>query len=155
MSVTIKHGALERITEALKSVRNLEEVGRVAVAEMRKSMERGISPVRGERRMASYSASYTKAIQKGWLEHAKKVRPVNLILSGRMLNSIEYRASRGLLEVGIWDSEMVELAGYHQDGTDKMPARRFIPTNRSEYLTVTIERALINKLKQIINDSIK
>jgi hypothetical protein len=82
------------------------------------------------------------------------VRPVNLILSGQMLRSIEYKASRGSLEVGIWDSDMVELASYHQDGTDKMPARRFIPTDNGEYLTVTIDRALLNKLKQIIKDSI-
>jgi hypothetical protein len=154
MAVTVKHGSLTKLIEAVKSVRNLEELGRVAVKEMRKSLERGISPVRGERRMAAYSESYSEAIKKGWLEHDKKVRPVNLILSGQMLRSIEYKASRGSLEVGIWDSDMVELASYHQDGTDKMPARRFIPTDNGEYLTVTIDRALLNKLKQIIKDSI-
>lgn len=155
MTVKIKHESLEKIIESVKSVRNLEELGRVAVREMRLSLERGISPIRGERRLANYSASYSKAIKMGWLEHAKKVRPVNLILSGQMLRALEYKAQYGLLEVGIWDSEMAELAGYHQDGTDNMPARRFIPTQKSEQLAVTIDRALINKLKDIINRSIR
>lgn len=155
MSVTVKHGSFERLIEAVNSVRNLQELGAVAVKEMRLSLERGISPVRGERRFAAYSASYTEAIKKGWLEHEKKVRPVNLILSGRMLRSIEYKAQKGLLEVGIWDAEMVELAGYHQEGTPNMPQRKFIPDTQGEYLTVTIDRALINKLKEIINRSIR
>lgn len=155
MTVKIKHESLEKLIESVKSVRNLEELGRVAVKEMRLSLERGISPIRGERRLERYSASYTKAIQQGWLEHAKKVRPVNLILSGQMLRALEYKAQYGLLEVGIWDAEMAELASYHQDGTANMPARRFIPTQKSEHLTVTIDRALINKLKDIINRSIR
>jgi len=155
MSVTIKHGSFDRLLESLKSVRNLEELGRVAVKEMKLSLERGISPVRGERRFEKYSKSYTEAIQKGWLEHAKNVRPVNLFLSGRMLGALEFKASYGKLEVGIWDPEMVELASYHQEGTDKMPKRKFIPDTSGEYLTVTIDRALINKLKDIINRSIK
>jgi len=156
MSVTIKHGSFDRLIESVKSVRNLEELGRVAVKEMRLSLERGISPVRGERRLERYSASYTKAIQKGWLEFQdKKVRPVNLFLSGKMLRSLEFKATYGSLLVGIWDSEMVELASYHQDGTDKMPARRFVPTTSGEALTVTIDRALINKLKDIITKAIK
>jgi len=155
MSVTVQHGSLTRLIESVKNVRNLEKLGRVAVKEMRLSLERGISPVRGERRFQKYSASYTKAIQKGWLEHEKNVRPVNLYLSGRMLGAIEFKAQRGLLEVGIWDSEMVQLASYHQEGTPNMPARRFIPDTSGEYLTVTIDRALINKLKDIITRSIK
>ena len=155
MSVTIQHGSFEKLIEAVNSVRNLQELGQVAVKEMRLSLERGISPVRGERRFAAYSASYTKAIKAGWLEYEKKVRPVNLILSGRMLRSIEYKAQKGLLEVGIWDAEMVELASYHQDGTTNMPQRKFIPDTQGEYLTVTIDRALINKLKEIINRSIR
>lgn len=155
-AVKVKHESLEKLIEATKSVRNLEELGRVAVKEMRVSMERGISPIQGARRFANYSASYTKAIQKGWLEQKdKKVRPVNLILSGRMLRALEYKADRGKLEVGIWDQEMAELAGYHQDGTDKMPARRFIPTENAEKLNVTIDRALLNKLRELIKRSIR
>ena len=155
MSVTVKHGTLERIMETLKSARSLEEIGKVAVKEMRISLERGISPVRGERRFQKYSESYTKAIKAGWLEHSKNVRPVNLILSGRMVNAITYKAQKGKLEVGIWDPEMVELASYHQEGTEKMPQRKFIPDTSGEYLTVTIDRALINKLKDLIKESIR
>lgn len=155
MSVKVKHGSLERLIESVQSKRNLEELGRVAVDEMRKSLQRGISPVRGSRRLETYSKSYTEAIKKGYLEKSKRVRPVNLILSGEMLRALEYKAERNLLEVGIWDSEMAERASFHQDGTPNMPQRRFIPTERDEYLTVTIDRALINKLKDIINRSIK
>lgn len=156
MSVVIKHGSLKKIIEGTKSARNLEELGDVAVKEMRLSLERGISPVRGERRFESYSAAYTKAIKKGWLEEkGKKVRPVNLILSGRMYRAIERKARYDKLEVGIWDSEMAKLAGYHQNGTDKMPARRFIPTDKDEALTVTIYRALLNKLRDIIKREIR
>jgi hypothetical protein len=156
MSVEITHGSFDRLIESVKSVRNLEELGRVAVKEMKLSLERGISPVRGERRFERYSKSYTTAIQKGWLEFKdKKVRPVNLILSGKMLAAIEFKATYGVLQVGIWNSEMVELANYHQEGTDKMPARRFVPTTEGEQLTVTIDRALINKLKDIITRSIR
>jgi len=155
MSVTVKHGSLEKLIESVKSVKNLQELGTVAVKEMRLSLERGISPVRGVRRFENYSKSYSEAIRKGYLELTKKVRPVNLYLSGRMLKALEFRANYAKLEVGIWDSEMSELAGYHQDGTDKMPARRFVPTEDSEELTVTIDRALKNKLIDIINRSIK
>lgn len=153
--VTVRHGTFKKLLESVQSARNLEELGRVAVDQMRLSLERGISPIRGERRLENYSESYSNAIKKGWLEYAKNVRPVNLILSGNMIAAIDYKAQKGLLEVGIWDPEMAELAGYHQDGTKKMPARRFVPTKKGESFTVTIDRALLNKLKEIINRSIR
>lgn len=121
---------------------------------MQQSLRQGISPVRGIRRFERYSKSYSEAIRKGYYGD-KAIRPVNLILSGQMLRAITHKASTGFVEVGIWDPEMVKLAGYHQEGTPKMPARKFIPTEEGEYLTVTIDRALRNRLRAIIKESIK
>lgn len=154
--VTINNGALSKIQGAFKNNRNLQELGKTAVDETRISMRRGISPVRGVRTFQRYSDAYTKAIKNGWLEHSKSVRPVNLILSGKMLAAITYEIRSGYkLAIGIFDSEMVKLAGYHQNGTDHMPARKFIPTEKSDKLTVTIERALLNKIQDIINTAKK
>lgn len=156
MKVVIRHDSLNSLIESTKSAKNLSQLGEVAVKEMRLSLERGISPIRGERRLANYSESYSKAIKEGWLEFKdKRVRPVNLLLSGNMLRAITHEASRGKLQVGIWDQAMAELASYHQDGTDNMPARRFVPTEQGEQFTVTIDRALINKLQDIIKSEIR
>lgn len=155
-SVTIRNDALEKIKGAFMKKRNLDELGKVAVSESKLCLERGISPVRGNRNFERYSQSYQNAIRKGWLEKSKKVRPVNLYLSGDMLREFKHRIrSDRRLEIGIWDPKMAKRAIYHNNGTKHIPRRRFIPVDRDEKLAVTIDRALFNAIQDIINRETK
>ena len=53
------------------------------------SIETGLSPVEGKGRFVNYSASYQGAIKKNrYKNYNKKLRPVNLTLSGDMMKSL-------------------------------------------------------------------
>ena len=52
------------------------------------SLERGTSPVEGEKRFQRYSKSYSEAIKKGRVP-GKKLRPVNMKVSGALYESIK------------------------------------------------------------------
>lgn len=77
----------------------------------------------------------------------KKVRPVNLYLSGEMLSHLTFkRTGKETIEVGIIDapSEIETIARAHNEGpTDgKFPQRRFLPVANGERYALVIERAI-------------
>lgn len=160
ISVKVNQPSLKSIVKNVNAPKYTQEIGKVIVREMLNSIARGISPVRNERRFVKYSDGYSRAIRKQYksitdYSSSKKVRPVNLNLSGQMLRALTYKSRRGALQIGIFTSDMAKRAKKHQLGLDGVPRRRFIPAQNGEELTVSIMRQLKNEYVKIIDSIIK
>ncbi len=100
----------------------------------------GISPVRNHK-FKTYAPSYKKAIVKYYSKKGKSISPVNMKLSGKMLNSIRFiKGSRliDLAEISFTDPK----ARYHTvDGIkrkDGVVKRKLLPIGRGEKFNAEI-----------------
>lgn len=99
----------------------------------------GQSPIKGQRNYKEYSESYKSQIRKSrGIFASKGTSPVNLTLTGKMLNSLKSKIVRTTF--GDFNSIPVlrvsidaTVAQYHQSGTKKMPRRMILPTNNLEF----------------------
>lgn len=152
--VTTKIVFLKKIKDRLR-LSGYKEIGQVTVEEMKKSIAVGLSPVKEFGRFAGYSGerggSYPFSVKKKYPD--KTLRPVNLKLSGDMLNSLDSRSNGTSVTVGILSPSQVEKARKHQAGI-LVPQRKFIPTAGQEF-TVSIMREIKKKLQQIIDRAIR
>ena len=72
-----------------------------------------------------------------WKELKREEPPLKLLVSGNLVrgvtNSIKsITSSEVQFEASAYDSRGRQYAGYHVDGTDKMPARPFMPQSNVE-----------------------
>jgi hypothetical protein len=86
----------KRIEQKLKAVqaKAVMDTATMLSNEIKDSISKGISPVEGEGRFQGYSDSYLEQIKKqtGYLKGSgKRKRPVNLFVTGTMLNSLKKR----------------------------------------------------------------
>lgn len=74
----------------------------------------------------------------------KQVRPVNLELSGDMLDSLTFKKTAGGITVGIFDGTQAEKAKGHQSGDPEkaLPKRRFLPAAKGEKFNTTLTRLI-------------
>lgn len=79
----------------------------------------------------------------------KKVSPVNLKLSGALLDSIFTRVNNNRVTIGFKD----EKFEYHNEGQGNLPIRRMLPTNTGEQfnrsITLRIRNLVLSKIKKI------
>jgi hypothetical protein len=118
----------------------------IAKHEVLKAISDGKSPVRGEGNYQKYSDSYKKAIRGGRLGN-KSVRPVNLKVSGKMLNSIKTRITKtGFV---LWFSS--SIAKYHdKEGAGKSKViRRMLPRD-GEKFRIDIQNKLMLNLRRFL-----
>ena len=81
-----------KLTIPMEMRSKFKTAAEIAKKDIRDTIERGNSPVKGNQRFVEYSEKYIEDIAAGvHAEHGKKLRPINLKLSGRMLNSIATR----------------------------------------------------------------
>lgn len=116
----------------------VNQVGGAVVDEAKQLIRSGQSPVRGYGRFAAYKDrdKYPGGI--------KPARPVNLELSGDMLDAYGYRRGAGdSIEVGMvkGSPEVKEIAEFHNEGTEHMAQRRIVPGEGEEW-TVSIMRRI-------------
>ncbi len=136
-------------------------IGRTIVDSAKEMIASGQSPVRGYGRFEVYSDSYKEDL-KGALgkKLGKTVRPVNLYATGEMIDDgYDFRRKDDTtIEVGMisGSEERKRIAGYHNDGTEKMPARPIVP-ERDEEFAVSIMRDVGDvygsRLRKLIADS--
>ena len=104
------------------------------------TIKRGNSPVKAQKRYVKYSESYTAAINRGaYTVFNKKLRPINLTLSGKMLRAIKGRVTdKG---IAIWFAS--PIAKYHDDlGAGKAKTvRRMLPKEGEDFKAAVKERA--------------
>lgn len=119
-----------------------------------KSILRGISPVKGQRKFQKYSNSYKSQIRKGQLPAPKNISPVNLKLSGVLLGSffIKPRVRKGqklVLEIGFEDF-LAEIHNNKGAGKSKV-IRRILPTESGE----TFNPRIISTITKLFARSVK
>jgi hypothetical protein len=102
----------------------------------------GISPVTGKR-FKKYSEAY--AVKKG------QKRPVDMSLSGKMLDSLKVRTtSKGSISFVFTDFK----AAIHNNGEGKQPMRKLLPSKNKENFTGAIEKRIQKVIDKLVDDEI-
>lgn len=128
-----------------KLIRELKkEVPKAVKESILRDIKGGRSPVKGEGRFKKYSSLYIKAIKSGKYSE-KRIRPVNMKLTGKMLKSFYSKAKKKSLLIGFDDIK----ADYHNRlGAGKSKViRRLLPTELDE----EFNRSIQNDLKETLN----
>lgn len=145
---------IEKDIEKINTPQAMKEVGELVVREMKTMILSGVSPVRGNKRFAPYK-DRTK-----YPGDLKPARPVNLKLTGEMLDALTFRPYKETVHIGIFTSDqgVKDRAEAHNQGTEHMAKRQFIPQEGEEF-AVTIMRKIKahfeKKLSVIIRQSNK
>jgi hypothetical protein len=109
------------------------------------SIKAGSSPVNGQGSFQDYSKSYTKSISKGsYREFGKRKKPVNLTLSGDLLNSFKSKITSDYVNI-VFDNVKFN---YH-NGSEAKVKRRLLPTNNGEIFKLSIMTALKESLVKL------
>lgn len=123
--------------------------------EVEAQIKRGISPVEGVKRFDKYSESYREAIKESYGEAKKKkgkLSPVDMTLSGDMLDSLEIvqRGSKTYLEFTGKDTGL--RAYYHNNsGAGKSrKIRRLLPNKDGEKFNSVLQRKIVEIVKAIV-----
>jgi len=175
----VKKNEIEALRKQIKQ-RFIKEASKTMPKILKKqiineSILKGKSPVLGEGRYAKYSTSYRNQI-KGKVTfrningvnvpiksgnilkkdkskfRQKKVTPVNLKLSGKLLKS--FKVKRIVNGFNILFSDAIAL--FHQDGTNKMPKRKMLPQEGESFnrrITRAINTDLARALKKVLPKS--
>ncbi len=114
-------------------------------AAIRFEVQEGRSPVRGKR-FEIYSDSYKRAIRRGkYSTYGKRVRPINLKLSGKMMRSIKIRDTAKGFTLFMSDAK----AKYHNEGTGKIPRRPIMPRHNEQF-SRRIDKLIEKDLEDIV-----
>lgn len=110
---------------------------------IRTKIESGVSPVKGQNRYPKYSEGYAK--KKG------RRRPVDMTLTGKMLDSLKavLKSGRKTVVVAFTGRRNKKLAEYHTLG-DGQPMRKLLPVGRE-----TFKRDILNKIVRFADEAIK
>lgn len=135
------------VVKGLNSTTVQRRIGNEVVHAIKATIASGQSPVRGQGRFEEYAASrnkrqgkasgYPLSVQKQY--PGKKIRPVNLFLSGDMIDDLQARPNGAGIPIGFSNKEQADKAAKHNSG-DKVPVRRVLPNKRGEEFTVGITR---------------
>lgn len=147
VKVTVNTKNLRKKIDKAKS-----QVGAAIEKELRKEVlkdiKAGRSPVKGQGRFKRYSDSYRKLIKRS-LGGIKKPSPVNLELTGELLDSVFTQVKNNKVTIGFKDKKFE----YHNEGKGNLPVRRILPTKGGEEfnrsITLRIRELVLEKVKQI------
>lgn len=147
--IQLKSLVLSSITKVKRQwFKNIARSG--FVSEIIALIKKGISPVGKEGRFKRYSISYRDAIKKqGPSLKGKKVSPVNMIKSGKMLDSITFNAQSGKLSS---DSELIR---YHTEGKGNLPIRKLLPYEKGQEFSRRLNQNLVENLNKAIGKELK
>ena len=107
-------------------------------------ISKGISPVAGKRKFKPYSKTYREAIERGYYGDKRKT-PVNMKLSGEMLDSLSLKANKESVTISFDDP----VSEFHNDlGAGKSKViRRLLPTNQGERFSKVIDDKVRDALR--------
>lgn len=162
LKATFDSVALKANMATLKNIGEIEftqklgnEIGSAIVEQVKDQLSKGISPVKEEGRFAGYKKSYVDAIQKGRYP-GKSVRPVNLKLSGDLINSLDYTA-RGLknaIEVKINFYGQEDKEDWLRSNPTHAASRKALPRG-SEGFNVSIQKTIKDLVNEFIINLLK
>lgn len=124
-----------------------DEIPKLIISQISK----GISPVAGEPRFAEYSKSYKQQMKDGQLDaFSKKPRPVNLKLTGILLDSLvtKINKSRGVLHIEFTDP-LAEIHTVQGAGKSKT-IRKMLPMQEGE----EFNRVITQRIKKIFKEAV-
>jgi hypothetical protein len=162
MDLTKLKAALQRITkeEGDRAITRLTQsdlktIGLATIQEMKIAIAKGISPIEGDARFPAYKwARASKSERAGkypWSEQKnhpdKKIRPVNLSLSGDFLDALEARPKRGGVEVGFWNRKFEKYEKGHREGANGQPSRPIIPDDTEKF-----SRSILRRIENAVKD---
>jgi len=150
MAVKVKVTApqFKSIGSKLSSDRVQGIIANEVIKLMKQFIAIGTSPVLGERRFTAYKDKTKYPGDK------KNSKPVNLFLSGDMLDAITYRVLKSGVKIGIFDSDERAKATTHIRGLNGVPQRKFLPVDDGDKFIVSIQRSIRTLYARLISDII-
>jgi len=127
-------------------------MGAYVVNQIKKLSSKGISPIKGHpKRFPAYKGKYKEGIEKRHKRFkGKRLRPVNLRLSGDFMKSLKYRATKKGVLVGFFKPSEAAKEQGHRERANGQGFRPVIP-QRGETFIPTI----INKLVDIMRKGVE
>lgn len=147
VKVKIDHKELDNLIPKIRRefIKNSEaDLERLIVDE---SISLGISPVQGEGKFQKYSPSYKEAIKAGRYS-GKNISPVNMKLSGDMLNSFFVKKKSNGIIIGFKD-ELAEIHTLKGAGKSKV-IRKLLPLGSGEDFKTSIKKQIIALLEEAV-----
>lgn len=125
---------------------------------MKSQIAKGISPIRGNGRFPEYKNAGVKGRYPDSARDKfpnKRQRPVNLFLSGDMLDDLDARAlTSEVIEVGYSDSKQAQKERDHRDGANGQPKRPTIPQGAEEF-NQTIQLELEDSYATLLDKAVE
>ena len=161
--VKVNFRGMEKLFKGFFSRSFAEQVSSVVKHHIKRSIAVGKSPVQGVGRFPGYKAVETnkklRKVKKGGGKiskvgypysvqsqfPSKKVRPVNLFLSGKYLSDLDHKISvrKKSLTIGFFRGLSKKKAQTHNEGLHpKVPQRKHLPTGKDERFTASVDRVL-------------
>jgi hypothetical protein len=145
-------------------------IGDEVIKIMKDQISKGLSPIDGNGRFPGYKAvdgfnraksaargkgrKASAAVKKKGYPYSvmhkypgKKVRPVNLLLSGRFLDALECIASNSGVTIGFWRKPYSDYERGHREGANTQPERPIIPQG-DETFTRNVYQRLLDTVRQ-------
>lgn len=137
--------AKKNLSGAKKAAKNIKS----------KSATKAVSHAKGA--LSQARSGYPYSVMNQYPD--KKVRPVNLFLSGKMLSYLGWRRkSESVIECGIIDAppEINTIAKVHNDGErNDIPQRPFVPNKPNQTYAVTILRKVLDIFQKRMDEVIE
>lgn len=156
---------IDQLRKLTKDKAKAEVAGASVLAHVKGHIKRGVSPVKGEGKFKQYAKIRTHPKKYPDGITGKNTQPVNLKLSGKMLDHLTHWINRKDLKmsftVGINKNapeKIKKMAEAHNDGTlvnKNVPQRKFIPNKKGDKFTVSIDRKIKELLFGYVEDTIK
>lgn len=124
-----------------KLERTLKRIGEEVVAEIKRTVAKGISPISGKR----FPAYKNPARYPG---DRKPKRPVNLYLTGQMLGALAFRIKNGAIDIYLRGAKANAKEQGHRDGANGQPKRPIIPQGDE-----TLTRGIQARVRAILRET--
>ena len=130
------------------------QMGKRVIDEMKDMISKGISPIRGNGRLPGYRGSYKERIIKdGSIKVgrrkrvSKRLRPVNLELTGDFLKKLKFRVRKlkrsQKITIGFFDKKSKLKEQGHREGANKQRKRPIIPEPPGEQFAQRIQDIIL------------
>lgn len=138
-----EYKAVGRVKEQRKRAKAIGSWAKKASASSKRGVQRSASTARKKIGVIKKSG-YPYSVMDDY--PSKKIRPVNLFLSGKMLRDIGWarNVAKRSVTIGIFKGLSKKKAMTHNEGTQapRVPQRKFMPTGKGDDFIISIRRAL-------------
>lgn len=159
------NAAFKSILDKIKDIqepvdsRIAKNVANSVVEEMKKEISVGKSTIAGRGKFEAYRGEYKKRIQRygavssGGAKYSKKLKPVNLKVSGNFLESLKgstEKSKNGYAAViSINGVKNIKIEQGHRDGANGQAERPIIPINKERFVT-SIQKVYLRLINEAI-----